>query len=242
MFHNRGVEDLKVNPMIGPSEQCLLMFGAKYAPAIQSGQWYRLMVSSFLSSGLLHLLLTLSFQLIIGKQLERMLGWWRVATVFVISGFGSTIFSAILLTKNVSVSSGGSLFGLFGLHLAQFTLLQSKMKHPYKGMAVVGIGCFVSAALGLMPFIDNFTHLGGFMVGYFLGCVLVPGSTSTRFKRNCHATKVAATVIGLIGLAVIFSIECYLLYYQPALLSIDNWCSGLKYINCLNILGWCNGF
>ena len=49
----------------------LLLFGAKYGPAIAQGQWWRLITAGFLHGGLLHILMNMWVLFDLGAQLEE---------------------------------------------------------------------------------------------------------------------------------------------------------------------------
>ena len=51
-------------------------------------QFYRLFTSLFLHAGLLHLMITLFVQFLFMRDLEKMIGWHRMAILYVGSGVG----------------------------------------------------------------------------------------------------------------------------------------------------------
>lgn len=75
-------------------------------------QWFRFILPIFVHAGIVHLLLNMSFQINIGFQLEREIGWWRMCLIYMISGAGGFIFGAPLSDINsTSVGASGSLYG-----------------------------------------------------------------------------------------------------------------------------------
>jgi membrane associated rhomboid family serine protease len=75
-------------------------------------QWYRFLTAIFLHGGVVHLLLNLSFQVNVGFQMEREMGWWRIALIYMISGAGGFIFGAPLSDIRIpTVGSSGALYG-----------------------------------------------------------------------------------------------------------------------------------
>jgi rhomboid protease GluP len=68
---------MTVNPWFGPSTDTLLDAGAKYAPYIYAGEWWRFVTPIFLHVGLIHIALNLSMQLRVGLQLEKSYGAHR---------------------------------------------------------------------------------------------------------------------------------------------------------------------
>ena len=101
--------------------------------------------------------------------------------------------------------------------------------------------------IGLLPFIDNFAHIGGFGFGLFLSFVIVPykpisnvlekidkevgAPEGERFKEEgrdyFRIFKIVMVVVGIpvvVGLFILF----FLLFY----LVQDSW-DGFTYVNCV---------
>lgn len=55
-------------------------------------QWFRFITPVFLHGGVLHLLFNLLFQMRTGADLERDMGWWRFAIIYMTSGIAGFIF------------------------------------------------------------------------------------------------------------------------------------------------------
>jgi membrane associated rhomboid family serine protease len=76
-------------------------------------QWWRLITACFLHGGILHLLMNLSFQIHGGFDLEKDMGWWRMALIYMTSGVGGFMFGASLGDiRTASVGASGSLYGI----------------------------------------------------------------------------------------------------------------------------------
>lgn len=65
-------------------------------------QLYRFFVPIFLHAGIIHLLINLVNQLIIGIPLERKFGSIRIAIIYILSGIGGVLLSAVGLPRTVS--------------------------------------------------------------------------------------------------------------------------------------------
>ena len=80
-------------------------------------QWYRFIIPIFLHGGIVHLLLNLSFQVNVGFQLEREIGFLRMGLIYMIAGIGGFIFGAPLSDiSSTSVGASGSLYGISLAH------------------------------------------------------------------------------------------------------------------------------
>ncbi len=69
-------------------------------------QWFRLFSASYLHAGVLHISLVCILQLHVGIKLERRVGWFRIALMYITAGFGGTLLSAILEPSQPEVGSG----------------------------------------------------------------------------------------------------------------------------------------
>jgi len=63
-------------------------------------QFYRFFVPIFLHGGIIHLIMNLLFQLIVGIPLERKFGSIRIAVIYILSGIGGVLLSAVGLPQN----------------------------------------------------------------------------------------------------------------------------------------------
>lgn len=68
-------------------------------------QFYRLFTSLCLHAGIIHLVITVAFQHIFLTDLERLLGPIRTAILYVGSGVGGNLISAIFLPYKPEVSN-----------------------------------------------------------------------------------------------------------------------------------------
>jgi membrane associated rhomboid family serine protease len=69
---------------------------------------------------------TISFQMVVLKDLEKFAGWWRIGIVYILSGITGNIASALFLPYTVNVGPGGSCFGLVGSGVATFDPIEAK--------------------------------------------------------------------------------------------------------------------
>ena len=88
----------------------------------EGGEWWRLLMCNWLHSGVLHLGLNMGGLYSLGVPLERVFGFWRTASLYLLSGIFGTIMSAIFLPGVVSVGASGAVFGLFGAYWADIVL------------------------------------------------------------------------------------------------------------------------
>lgn len=154
----------------------LLAWGANYRPLTSGGhQWWRLVTSTFLHAGIMHLVLNMAGLLFVGIFLEPVLGRKRLAIVYLLSGLGASLTSLWWHPATVSVGASGAIFGLYGVFLA---LLTTQLFPPvFKRSFTISVGIFVGGNLlfGLAGGIDNAAHIGGLLSGLILGYILYGG-------------------------------------------------------------------
>lgn len=87
---------------------------------MQAGQWYRLILSSFLHWNVAHLLANLLGLLAIGFLLERAIGAAWLVAIFLLGGVSGAVAS--ISYNGVTVLSAGASAGLLALYAAGLAL------------------------------------------------------------------------------------------------------------------------
>ena len=147
----------------------LLMFGAKYPPAIVQGQWWRLLTAGFLHGGILHIAMNCWVIFDLGTQVEQLYGTSRYLVLYFLTTIGGFVASTYW-SDGLSVGASAPLFGLIGAMIAlgvkhRHTSLGAAMRGHYTQWAVWGL------VMGLLPGfrVDNAAHIGGLATGFVAG-------------------------------------------------------------------------
>ena len=174
---------LRNNPMLGPTADTLIEAGAVHQPLLEHVGYMRLFSAIFLHAGLIHLLCNSVALWVVGPMVERVYGSWNMLWIFVISGYGGNIASAFFLPQGVSVGASGGILGLVGTMLADIyvnlNILVMVHKSEGKLLNICGsmgwmlVEIVLLLGLGLIPYVDNFAHLGGLAYGFFFGMLFV---------------------------------------------------------------------
>jgi membrane associated rhomboid family serine protease len=142
---------------------------ALYGPAVQHGEWYRLVTSGFVHAGLMHLAFNMLLLYRLGEILEPALGRVRFvvlyATALLTGSFGALVLSPHVFT----VGASGAVFGLLGA-------VAVGLRQRGVGLWQSGIGPLLVVNLlftFLVPGISIGGHLGGLAGGAALGWVLL---------------------------------------------------------------------
>ena len=175
--------------VFGSSDSLVLYrMGAKFGPAIQDGDWFRLVMPIMLHGGWLHLAIN-SFGLwMVGPLVERIFGSTYFAAIYVFSG----IFGVVASYWNspvLSVGASGALFGIVAAAAVYFgvnrRMLQSQERRFFFTLLVLIAGNLVIGEL--IPGLDQAAHVGGLVAGSIIAFVAAPR----------HTLVVGRTLIGI---------------------------------------------
>jgi membrane associated rhomboid family serine protease len=141
---------------------------ALFGPAVADGDYWRLVTSGFLHSGLLHIGFNMYILYWLGTMMEPSLGHARFLALYLTSLLAGS-FGALLLSPNaVTVGASGAVFGLMG---AAFVLQRAAGIDPMQS----GIGPVILFNLALSFIIPNISiggHLGGLIGGAIAAFVM----------------------------------------------------------------------
>jgi membrane associated rhomboid family serine protease len=166
---------------------------ALYGPAVDLGQdYWRLITSGFLHSGILHIGFNMYILYWLGTMLEPSLGHARFLALYLTS-LVSGSFGALLLSPDaVTVGASGAVFGLMG---AAFVMQRARGMDPMQS----GIGPIILLNLAISFIIPNISiggHLGG-LVGGALAALAMDRLAGAR--RGIALPVAACVAIGLVA-------------------------------------------
>ncbi|OQR87266.1 membrane protein [Achlya hypogyna] len=227
------VESLKVNPLIGPSSG-----GAQRTDLIKDdGEWWRLLTAMFLHAGVVHLLFNMAALYQLGMELESTFDRRRIAFIYFATGLIGAIVSGFFVPDVVGVGASGAIFGLFGATFAEFMLNWKLYTNRVCHMTNLIVVAVINLGIGLLPFVNNFAHLSGFISGLGLGFALLslPLSrqdrimgTRTRKQRLLGWSGAAFTIVFAVLFIALFASETDAKTACP-------WC---KYLDCVPAPWW----
>jgi membrane associated rhomboid family serine protease len=137
-------------------------------------QWFRFIIPMFLHAGVIHIAFNLLLQLTMGREMEKAIGSIRFAIVYFSSGiFGFVLGGNFAATAIASTGASGCLFGILALVLLDLIYGWNERRHPVKDLMWILVDVLVSFVLGLLPGLDNFSHIGGFLMGLAAGICLL---------------------------------------------------------------------
>ncbi|KAF5384958.1 hypothetical protein D9615_001441 [Tricholomella constricta] len=222
---NFGCLNNTANP---PTEICSLesICGFGGFQGKDPNQWFRFIVPIFLHAGFIHILLNMLAQLTLSAQIEREMG----STGFLITYFAAGIFGNILggnfsLVGLPSIGASGAIFGTVAVTWVDLLAHWRYQYRPVRKLVFMTIELAIGVAIGFIPFVDNFAHLGGFLMGLLVGTTFYPViSVTKRHKLIMWCFRIVA-----IPLAVILFVVLTRNFYTSDPYAA---CSGCRYLSC----------
>jgi rhomboid protease GluP len=165
---------------LSPSSQVLFVFGASGSvPVFTYGRWWTVLSAGWLHAGLLHIAMNMYWVWQMGPAITELFGSARTVIIYTIGGIvGFTLSSlAGAYLPRLPFLGGGSF--TVGASAPVFGLIGALYHYGRSGSSVIrhtAISIMVQAALFglLVPGIDNFAHIGGFVGGYLASAFLNP--------------------------------------------------------------------
>ena len=138
--------------------------------SIEPNQWWRFITPIFLHAGLIHIGFNMLLQLTLGRDMEKEIGSIRFLVVYMSAGiFGNVLGANYSNPSQASTGASGALFGVLALVLLDLLYNWNSRRSPVTDLLFLLLDVGISFVLGLLPGLDNFAHIGGFMMGLVLG-------------------------------------------------------------------------
>ena len=150
-----------------------------FGPAVESGEWYRIVTGGFLHAGLLHLGFNMFALYFLGTLLEPAIGPWRFAGIYIVSLLGGSFGALLLDPTDFTVGASGAVFGLMA---AAFLVARNRGLNDVASQ----IGFFVVINLVFTFSIPNISvggHLGGLVAGGLATLAIAAGERRGRDGR-----------------------------------------------------------
>lgn len=187
-------------------------------------------------TGVIHLLVNVIVQVTLCAETERLLGSLIFVPLYLLGGVAGNLLGADFgLVLQTSVGASGAIFSSIGVELVDIAYnwqYEWRAGTRLFGTLVIAI---ISIGLGLLPYMDNFAHIGGFATGIFAGMVVC---SSIHPSRSHRAAIWICRLVGL-GLLAGFLIAIGLVFKNakdPQ--AACHWC---RYLSCLPVFSQCKG-
>jgi len=210
-----GIGAGNIMSALSPSSAVLILVGASGAyPVFYLGRWWTVLSAGWLHAGLLHVAMNMYWVWQMGPAITELFGSARTVIIYTVGGvvgFTLSSFAGAFLPQlpflhgsALTVGASAPVFGLIGAlyHYGRTSSSAVKQMATYIMVQAVVFGL-------LIPNIDNYAHLGGFIGGYFMSAFLNP---MTR-ERGDH-TIIAIACLAASFFALAASILTGLQFFQ----------------------------
>ena len=170
-----------------PDLEKLVKWGADWGPYTLTTQYWRVLTSTYVHIGIIHIAVNMWCLWNLGALAERIFDRWTYVLTYTACGIAGSIASLWWHPTAVGAGASGAIFGIAGamiaaLYLGRLPVPPSAIKGTLKSLlSFAGYNLFLGA---VVPGISNAAHLGGFITGLGLGAVLAPRLTSPPDERN----------------------------------------------------------
>ncbi len=153
----------------------LLWMGGIIPPSVVEGEYWRLLTAGFLHFSLQHIAFNMWALYVLGHDLEKLYGWRRFLGGYLVSLLAGSLMIAGLQDMNsISAGASGAIMGMAGMlivYLYRYRLMWNTRFTLNSLVRMVAI----NLAIGLLPGVSLWGHLGGVLGGLAAGLLLCPG-------------------------------------------------------------------
>jgi rhomboid protease GluP len=183
----------------------------KFNELILQGQLWRLVTPILLHGSVPHILSNMYALFIIGPSIERSFGSRRFLALYLLAGMFGNVFS-FLFTLAPSLGASTSIFGLVAAQVVYVYRNRSFFGRAAQPMLInLAVIIFINMAIGFLPGIDYFGHLGGligglifaWMAGPLYELTVTPFGTTLVEKENHRLERAVLIELILIFLAAL---------------------------------------
>ncbi|KAJ9548806.1 hypothetical protein OSB04_021349 [Centaurea solstitialis] len=243
-------ESFRINPLLGPSSATLLKMGAlELKKVVDQKEIWRIATCMWLHAGVFHILANMISLVFVGYSLEQEFGFLRIGLLYVLSGIGGSIVSSLFVRTIISVGASGALFGLLGGMLSELLINWTIYANKIAALSTLILVVLINMAVGILPHVDNFAHLGGFFSGFFLGFVILirpqfkwsnqkhvpPGYVAPPTKSKYKNYQYVLLILSLITLLIGFTGGLVLVIHG---VNGNDYCPWCHYLTCIPTPLW----
>jgi len=154
------------------SVETLVRWGGDYAPLTRNGEWWRLLTSTFVHGGLLHVALNMWCLLMLGPLAELAFGKLPYVAAYIATGLCASLTSTLYHPNSIGVGASGAIFGVAGFLITPIALKRLTVYSTGKSSTLKMLVQFALLNLVIgaaIPVVDVSAHVGGLVSGLFIG-------------------------------------------------------------------------
>jgi membrane associated rhomboid family serine protease len=188
-------------PLLGlPAEVNQFTYRFLQINALVASEPWRLLTAAFLHASVLHIGLNMVVLVLIGRQLEQVLGPVRYVVLYVVAALGGGVAVYLFNAPDQPVlGASGAIFGLF----SAFYLVARRLEvNASNILATIGINLVLTL---LIPRVSLFGHLGGLITGAVVGLIYTSLPSRSASARAVQLLAVAGVAVVLVILVSVRS-------------------------------------
>jgi membrane associated rhomboid family serine protease len=165
-----------------------------FGPAVDAGEWYRIITSGFLHFGVLHLAMNMYFIWVISRMVEPATGHLRYLGLYLTALVWGSAGALLLDPRALTAGASGAAFGLIAAALVGFHLRGMPMwRSDLFGLLVINLVITFT-----IPGISVGGHVGGLLGGAAAGLVVLRPTRGPRAGWE-YAALVGLFVVGFLA-------------------------------------------
>jgi len=189
-------------------------------------QSFRFVTPIFLHAGFIHILLNMVAQLFLSAQIEREMGSGGFLVTYIAAGiFGNVLGSNFALVGSPSIGASGAIFGTVAVTWVDLLSHWRYHYRPVRKFIFMSVWLAIGIAIGFIPYVDNFAHIGGFLMGLLVGTTFYPVISLTRR----HRLIMWCFRLIAIPLAIVLFVTLIRNFYTSNPYAACSWC---RYLSC----------
>ena len=167
-------------------------------PAFRGGSYWLILTGAAVHGGWAHVVMNGYALFSFGRIFEELSNRAHLAIVFVLSALGGGILSLVFAPDGRSVGASGGIVGLIS-YLAVYAFRRRRfITYEFRKSLLVNIAFILIFGLVLYQVIDNFGHIGGFIVGAVYAFFQIPSDETVDPRAASHLVELAG--LGALGL------------------------------------------
>jgi rhomboid protease GluP len=188
--------------MVGPASDpaVVVRAGGALRGAIDNGEWWRLVSTTMVHIGVVHLVLNLLALLAVGRWTETVFGSRAMVAIYAVGGLGGAAASYFFGTAPLSAGASGAVFALLGAFMVELILHRQRYRQVWQSgmMGALLVAVAAQMALGYSLPQDVWAHVAGMVAGALTGIALSPHRKAKRVVAGA-----ATAIAGLAAAAAI---------------------------------------
>ncbi|KAL0415504.1 UNVERIFIED_CONTAM: RHOMBOID-like protein 8 [Sesamum latifolium] len=218
---------------------------------VKDHQFWRLFTSPCLHAGIFHFIVNLSSVVFVGVHMEQEFGPLRVGVIYLLSALSGSLVATLFLQDRPSVACSGALFGLLGATLSGLIWNWKIYSKKFATLMALFIISMVNGILGLMPYVSNFSNIGGFISGFLAGFIILfkpqvgqwyqakTGLFDFNIKHSVKLKqKLDKPVLRSVSLVIFTLLFAGVTVAALQGINLNRYCSWCQYIDCVPLKWW----